>query len=157
MRIFKKVLVILDGYDEAVDGQCRQLSEVLSSYGSKTKLDFDLIVTRRPSIAIDRKENVTYLDIVGFDTKEKRREYIERHFKNDENKDEQIESVISKIEGNESYKEMAETPLLLTFICLVNNMLEKGTRIELYESVICWLIRRKLDANKNLLAELDFK
>ena len=33
-----KVLIILDGYDEAVDGQCRQLNDVLSSYGSKKKV-----------------------------------------------------------------------------------------------------------------------
>ena len=121
----------------------------------RRKLDFDLIVTSRPTRVINRKEKVTFLKIVGFDTKGKRREYIEKHFANEENREEQIESVISKIEGNKSYQEMAETPLLLTFICLVHSLLKKGTRVELYENVICWLIRRKLNAFPSLLLELD--
>ena len=49
---------------------------------------------------------------------------------------------------------MAKTPLLLTFICLVHSQLKKGTRVELYENVIRWFIRRKLNAFPNLLAEL---
>ena len=77
-----KILIILDGYDEAVDGQCRQLNDILSSYGNEKKLDFDLIVTRRPTAVINRKKNVTFLDIIGFDTKEKQNEYIEKHFAN---------------------------------------------------------------------------
>jgi hypothetical protein len=140
-----KILVILDGYDEAVDGQCRELNHTLSSYGNKKKLDFDLIVTRRPSIEIDRKENVAFLDIIGFDTKQKQNEYIEKHFANSEDKE--IKSVIEKVEGNWSYRQMAKTPLLLTFICLVHSQLKQGTRVELYENVIRWFIRRKIDAN----------
>ncbi len=117
------ILVILDGYDEAIDGQCRELNDILSSYGNEKKLNFDLIVTRRPTAVINRKKNVTFLDIIGFDTKEKQKEYIEKHFANSEDKDKEIKSVMEKVEGNWSYRQMAETPLLLTFICLVHSQL----------------------------------
>jgi len=148
-----KILVILDGYDEAVDGQCQELKQVLGEHGNQKILDFDLVVTRRPTITINRKEKITFLKIIGFDTNEKQREYIEKHF--GENKEQQIESIIKKISINRSYQQMAETPLLLTFICLVHSQLNKGTRVELYENVIRWFIQRKLSAYPNLLAELD--
>jgi hypothetical protein len=51
---------------------------------------------------------------------------------------------------------MAKIPLLLTFICLVHSQLKQGTRVKLYENVIQWSIRRKLNAYLNLLHELDY-
>jgi hypothetical protein len=49
---------------------------------------------------------------------------------------------------------MAETPLLLAFICLVYERLKKGTRVELYENVVSWFIQRKLASYPDLLSDL---
>lgn len=147
-----KLLVILDGFDEIVNGQCQQFDEIFSSYGCEIELCFDLIVTMRLTKIIDRNKRLTFLEIVDFDTNENQREYIAKHFAND---DEQIESVISTIENNKTYRQLASTPMLLTFICLVHSKLKTGTRVELYENVVDWFIRRKLDAFSNLFAELN--
>ncbi len=77
-----KMLMILDEYNDAVSGQCRELDDVLNS--SSNKLDFDLIVTTKSTIEIERNDRVTYLTIV-FNTHEKQTD------------NERIESKIPKI------------------------------------------------------------
>jgi hypothetical protein len=79
----KKILIIIDGYNDTVGGQCRELDNVLNS--SSSKLDFDLIVTRKSNIEIERNDQVTFLKIIGCNLKEKQRD------------NRQIESRISKI------------------------------------------------------------
>jgi len=58
------MLIILDGYDKAVADQCQQLDEILSSNGSNMKLNYDLIITTKPSKIISRKAKITFVDIV---------------------------------------------------------------------------------------------
>ncbi len=151
----KRVLVILDGYDEAIDRQCLQLDRLFKANISAGALGFDLIVTTRPTVVINRTDKISFLEIVGFETEKKRREYIEKHFSHHPNKATQIESVILKIDQEYSYRQMAEKPLQLTFICLVHEHLTKGTRVELYETIVGWFIQRKLCAYPELLVELD--
>lgn len=115
-----KALIMLDGYDESAIAQCRQLDKVCSRDGSGNRLSFDLIVTTRPDKQIQRQQKLSLMKIAGFDTTSKQHAYIRKHFENDEDN---AVSVIKKIETNWSYRTMAETPLLLTFICLVHDRL----------------------------------
>jgi hypothetical protein len=79
----KKILIIIDGYNDAVSGRCQELDDVLNS--SLKELNFDLIVTTKSNIEIDRNDRVTFLKIIGCNMKEKQRY------------NRQIESRISKI------------------------------------------------------------
>ncbi len=141
-----KALIILDGYDAAVDDQCEQLFQALNSRGIIEKLNLYLIVTRRPTIEINGRANATFVNIVGFDH-DRQIPYIDAHFANaNDKKAKKIAKVWSKFEHNWAYQEMAATPLMLTMICIVHKQLKKGTRTEVYEKVVGWMIK-KLDEN----------
>lgn len=147
----KSVLVLLDGYDEAVDGQCEQLDMILSTNGNDTPpLPFDLIVTRRETKVVDRSMNVTFLKIIGFDTKTKQYEYIAKHFANVPDKIKLMKSNIDLLDRS-WYEQIAATPLLLTFLCLLTLLTNEKMQARLCEHVL-FLMQRKLNKLPILLA-----
>jgi predicted NACHT family NTPase len=70
--------------------------------------------------------------------------YVSNHFKNteiDAIKGEAL-SVYVMLQSNRSLRELAETPLFLTFICLVNKQIINGILLDLYCNIVRWLLDR---------------
>uniref|UniRef100_A0A914WA46 NACHT domain-containing protein n=1 Tax=Plectus sambesii TaxID=2011161 RepID=A0A914WA46_9BILA len=139
----RKLLVILDGYDEERSGhKCSELHNLLQSSDENApdQLKFDVLITRRPSKAIRRDKKVSFLSITGFHTDELREEFITRYVETIGQDD--VSKVMKTIKDMKLDHDLIESPMMLTLICLLHDKLKTGSVSELLDLSIQLLIER---------------
>ena len=143
-----RISILLDGYDESsLDKQCEELHQFLTASTKKKPLMFDVVLTTRPGyLSKHRGKEGRYIfaDILGFKSEEQKKKYILNHFSKKDKNDyvANIAAVHELLQSNEGLNKMAETPLFLTFICLVYDRVIDGTVLELYLNIIWWMLDR---------------
>jgi len=161
-NIFSKGLgwFFFDGFDE-IDSPIAKnkiciLIDHIFDYWSESKF----VITCRP-FALD--DDYTYLkDFQKVHIDILHREQMERYINNLAeivNIDQYLidaNGLINKIRDNQAIHELAQTPVMLTFICLIYFMKDEipENRYEIYEKTITWLIktkhRNKLEQNETI-------
>ena len=143
-----EILVLLDGYDESnLEEQCNELNTFLSTTTQIRSLCFDVVLTTRPGYLSQYRGlgRFMFADILGFTTEVQKRKYISNHFSAEEGKESSIAAVHQLLESNSAMNKLAETPLFLTFICLIYKQIELNyniTILELYCNIVWWLLDR---------------
>uniref|UniRef100_A0A914UVR3 NACHT domain-containing protein n=1 Tax=Plectus sambesii TaxID=2011161 RepID=A0A914UVR3_9BILA len=144
----KRTLVLLDGYDEKRETQvCNQLDRLLKSE-ARIEYPFDLLITTRPSRKIERKSGASFWRIIGLVDEAKRKEYIHKCIQfrlslsesDRTSLDDHCSSVNAKLQHNGALNDLAKSPIMLTFICLVHERLAQGSKAELFSAIIRWIL-----------------
>uniref|UniRef100_A0A914UID0 NACHT domain-containing protein n=1 Tax=Plectus sambesii TaxID=2011161 RepID=A0A914UID0_9BILA len=126
----RKLLVILDGYDEErTEGMCTELHKLLQppKKNAPDQPKYHILITNRPSKTILRAKEASFLSITGFHTDDQRKEFIRRHVETTGQGDVlKIMEIVRNVGPNH---DLIESPLMLTLICLLHDKLEtKGHR-----------------------------
>uniref|UniRef100_A0A914W6N3 NACHT domain-containing protein n=1 Tax=Plectus sambesii TaxID=2011161 RepID=A0A914W6N3_9BILA len=121
----RKLLVILDGYDEErTEGMCTELHKLLQppKKNAPDQPKYDILITNRPSKTILRAKEASFLSITGFHTDDQRKEFIRRHVETTGQGDVlKIMEIVRNVGPNH---DLIESPLMLTLICLLHDKLE---------------------------------
>ena len=139
-----RVLILLDGFDEASpESQCEELHNFLTTDSARRQpLQYDVILSTRPGYTSSYYAPKQLVEVVGFDTTEQKTSYIKAHFAYEKNSKSKIAIVQKVLQENENLNTLAETPLLLTFICLLHENIQSGSLFEIYSSIIWYLLDR---------------
>ena len=140
-----KILILLDGYDEMKSScQCQELEQCLSpNYALSRKQFCHVILSTRPG-HIEFGGAFEKAKLLGFSTFEQKERYINAHFSNlpKEKSQEEIGLVREKLKNSSEFQKMAESPLLLMFLCLIHRDLREMSQFELYRCFIWYLLDR---------------
>ena len=121
-RVLKSgnLMILLDGLDEVLTAKqketIRQIQEFVEKYGKNR-----FIVSCRPAAYHYEFEQFTEVVIAEFEDRQSQ-EFIQKWFQSEEDKKERTAQNCWELLNNPDYKstkELAKTPLLLLFICLV--------------------------------------
>ncbi|XP_023243575.1 uncharacterized protein LOC111641611 isoform X2 [Centruroides sculpturatus] len=109
------ILVILDGFDEIVEK--RKILKFIREESFDISSRMTIVVTSRPQAAEDIREDMMMrFSIKGF-TPEYQKKYVQLMFIEDENKANQLSSLLTQ---NHFYREIAECPLMLHMLCCLH-------------------------------------
>ena len=146
-----KVLFLIDGLDEDSSGILGSTSEIFQILSNKTFKQSCVIATTHPDKLKDigpSQSHYTKVKLLGFSDDNKKL-YINKYFASDTN---QGEELIKFLKNHHSLWQLAATPILLMFLCLLwedqreEEDLDKKhlpeTRTQLYQEIIECLWKR---------------
>lgn len=150
-------IVLLDGLDEAQqeDGKRDVITNKIREF-SRKYYESHIVLTCRIATTDYTFEEFTYVEVADF-TSRQVEIYVTKWFKNDLDKQNQFKAEYKKGK-NKRLREMANTPLLLSLLCL--NFEETGIfpqrRVEFYEEGINALLH-KWDASRSIRRDEIYK
>ncbi|XP_023214498.1 uncharacterized protein LOC111617440 isoform X1 [Centruroides sculpturatus] len=134
------ILVILDGFDEVVERN--KVIKFIRDDSFDISSRMTIVVTSRPQAAEDIRQNMKMrFSLEGFNA-EYQEVYIQLMFGKDESKTNEL---ISKLEEEEFYREVAECPLMLHMLCCLHKNGEMGkleTMTDLYIRIFSLITER---------------
>ena len=129
----KRILILLDGYDEKRQQQvCDKLDQLLNSddvfeFNEKGCV-MHLLVTCRPSKVILREKNASFWNIEGFVSPIERSNYIQKHFRelrSQDDIDKAEAEVTAKLSDNLVLTELVKSPMMMTFFCIAHKYMKQ--------------------------------
>ncbi len=143
-------LILLDGLDEVLAKGIYSVYESINEFNEKYTKSRIVITCRQGACEYVFKDFVE-VEIAEFD-EEQIKSFIRKWFK--DRQEDRIEHFLLKLETNQSVKELAKNPLLLTLLCLVveERYDLPRNRYDLYEDAVDVLLR-KWDATRNIERE----
>lgn len=150
-------IVLFDGLDETKqeDGKREKIIDDIREFSRRYE-ESQILITCRIAASDYTFEEFTYVEVADF-TEEQVEQYVEKWFSYDEEKQKNFKAEFDRGE-NTSLREMANTPLLLSLLCL--NFEGIGTfpnrRVEIYEEGINALLS-KWDSTRNIIRDEIYK
>ncbi|XP_023211147.1 NACHT, LRR and PYD domains-containing protein 9-like isoform X2 [Centruroides sculpturatus] len=139
------ILVILDGFDEVVEKN--KIMKFIREESFDISHRMTIVVTSRPQEAEEMREDMKMrFSIEGFSPGYQEK-YIELMFRKDETK---ANELISKLNENDFYREIAECPLMLHMLCCLHQneeMKEIETITDLYIRIFSLIVERYVRKN----------
>ena len=156
VELFKKgrVLLLLDGLDEVLKEDSKRVIEQIQNFSNQYRRNV-MVITCRIAAREYTFQGFTEVEVADFDD-EQIQIFVEKWFQHKNSV--KAKRFIEKLEYNESVKELANNPLLLTLLCLVfeENTDFPSNRAQIYREGLDILLK-KWDTSRNIERDIIYK